>query len=116
MFVKNYGRYGNPWLDGTIVALSGPVSAIIELSDGNRVRRHFEQIRKRYTESAKPKDISDTVVSDELIPMPVVESGTSSQESQIDENGAGGERTLPDPDDFQSADTPPCPEVPSTKR
>ena len=51
--VKNYGRHGNQWLEGIIVTSSGPVSAVVELSDGNRMKRHFEQLRKRHGKSNK---------------------------------------------------------------
>ena len=38
VYVKNYGQYGQRWLEGHVVALRGPVSALVELTDGLRVR------------------------------------------------------------------------------
>ena len=41
-----------------IVTLRGPVSALVELTDGSRVRRHFDQMRRRYSETVTPQ-VSD---------------------------------------------------------
>ena len=51
VFVKNYGCYGSPWLAGCVVELTGPVSVLVELLDGLRVCRHFDQIRNRVIRS-----------------------------------------------------------------
>ena len=106
VFVKNYGCYGNSWLEGTIVALSGSVLAIIELSDGTRVKRHFEQIRKRYTVSAELRDTAVTAIPD-------VNSSTSQTEGLANEDNTSVE---PDSDDHSLSDTRSPPEVPSSKR
>ena len=51
VYVKNYRGSGTQWwLPGKIVSITGPVSAIVELADGTRVRKHFDQIRKREAE------------------------------------------------------------------
>ena len=47
VFAKNYSGTGDRWLSGKTVQVTGPVSAVIELSDGFRVKKHFDQIRKR---------------------------------------------------------------------
>ena len=49
VFAKNYSGTGDRWLSGKIVQVTGPVSAVIELSNGTRVKKHFDQIRKRET-------------------------------------------------------------------
>ena len=49
VFAKNYRRTGDRWLSGKVVQMTGPVSAVIELSDGTRVRKHFDHIRRRET-------------------------------------------------------------------
>ena len=49
VFAKNYSGTGDRWLSGKVVQVTGPVSAVIELSDGTRVRKHFDQIRRRET-------------------------------------------------------------------
>ena len=51
MYVKNYGQYGQRWLEGRVVTQRGPVSALVELTDGLRIRRHFDQMRKRQQET-----------------------------------------------------------------
>lgn len=49
VFAKNYTGAGNRWLSGKVVQVTGPVSAAIELDDGTKVRKHFDQLRKRTT-------------------------------------------------------------------
>ena len=78
VYVKNYGQYGQRWLEGQVVKLLGPVSALVELSDGSRVRRHFEQMRKCYSESGKAK--SQTCLPENFIPSSVSEPTESSSE------------------------------------
>ena len=72
VFVKNYSRHGNLWLDGVIVAVSGPVSVIVELTDGTRVKRHFEQVRKRHIKSSTPRRDNESALPEELFPVPEV--------------------------------------------
>ena len=56
--VKNHGQYGQRWLEGYVVTLRGPVSALVELTDGSRVRRHFDQMWRWYSETVTPQ-VSD---------------------------------------------------------
>ena len=51
MFAKNYSGTGNRWLSGKVIRVTGPVSAVIELSDGTKIQKHFDQIRKVATET-----------------------------------------------------------------
>ena len=84
MYVKNYGQYGQKWLKGQIVTLRGPVSATVELTDGSKIRRHFDQMRKRHSESSTTASTS----SQDLIPesfLPFCSDGPS------DSNGGSGE-------------------------
>ena len=46
MYTKNYSAAGEQWLLGKVVSVTGPVSVIVELTNGTRVRRYFDQIRK----------------------------------------------------------------------
>ena len=57
MFAKNYGP-GEKWLPGTIVSQKGPVSFEVELSNGQKCRRHQDQLRKRVVK--EQEDASDT--------------------------------------------------------
>ena len=86
VFVKNYGRHGNRWLEGIIIALSGPVSAVVELSDGNRVKRHFEQLRKRHGKANKPVRDPESALPEDLIPVPEVGLDSSRSEPESDTN------------------------------
>ena len=87
MFAKNYSGTGNRWLSGKVVRVTGPVSAVIELSDGTKVRKHFDQIRKVATETQSAEDelcddISEPTAEFEL-------------ESAIDSSGSDSESELP---------------------
>lgn len=46
VYITNFGR-GPKLLEGTILRKTGPVSAIIKLTDGREVRRHQDHIRVR---------------------------------------------------------------------
>ncbi len=39
------------WIGGRIIQVTGPVSYVIELDNGNIVRRHVEHIKKKFTET-----------------------------------------------------------------
>ena len=45
VLVKNFNA-GNPWLPGMIHSKTGPSSFTVDLTDGRRVRRHLDQLRK----------------------------------------------------------------------
>ncbi|XP_062374782.1 uncharacterized protein K02A2.6-like [Sardina pilchardus] len=47
VYVKNFAT-GPPWLPGVIQHQSGPVSFLVDLSDGRQVRRHQDHLRDRY--------------------------------------------------------------------
>ena len=49
MYAKNFSAHGPRWLAGHITNLTGPVSVEIQLEDHSRIRRHFDQIRKKST-------------------------------------------------------------------
>ena len=61
MFAKNYAS-GEKWLPGTIVSRKGPVSFEVKLSNGQKCRRHQDQLRKRVVE--EQEDTSETEDSD----------------------------------------------------
>ncbi len=42
-----FGSTLHTWLPGKITKVTGPLSYIIELSDGRSVRRHVDSIRRR---------------------------------------------------------------------
>ena len=56
MYTKNLRGSGPKWLSGTIVKITGPVSVIVELAVGSRVRKHFDQIKKRESDLKESSD------------------------------------------------------------
>ena len=50
MFVQNFG-FGDQWLPGVILSLSGPVSYIVELAGGRQKRCHQDHLRARMPEN-----------------------------------------------------------------
>ena len=121
VFVKNYGRHGNPWLDGIIVALSGPVSVIVELLDGIRVKHHFEQLRKRHVKSPTTITDKESALPEDLIHVPEVRLDMSREQTEREVNDEISPLPESMPDSESGAQTPelsmPSPrEVPSAKR
>ena len=45
VFVKNYGRDRQQWLQGTITKVTGPVSFVVKLQKGGYRRCHQDQLR-----------------------------------------------------------------------
>ena len=45
VLVKNFS-FGDPWLPDVIYSKTGPASFTVHLTDGRRVRRHVDQVRK----------------------------------------------------------------------
>ena len=68
VYFHNYSR-GPRWLPGVVEKCSGPVSLIIKSADGQSIRRHIDQIRKRHSEvkesaAGEPElDLSVTIAS-----------------------------------------------------
>ena len=52
VFARNFGR-GETWLSGHITESSGPVSFQVKLQDGRTIRRHQDQLRKRFTQDVQ---------------------------------------------------------------
>ena len=46
VFVSNTGR-GPKWIEGVVEQQTGPLSFLIRLTDGRRVRKHMDQLRAR---------------------------------------------------------------------
>ena len=46
VWARNFTR-GPKWRSGVISGIRGPVSVWVELSDGSKVKRHYDQIRAR---------------------------------------------------------------------
>ena len=64
VFVRDF-RKPKAWLKGVVLKLNGPVSAQIQLENGQTMRRHLDHIRKCYL---KPRDKDqDSEVHDNVI-------------------------------------------------
>ena len=62
-------RHGEKWLKGSIVEVTGPVSFVIELTNGARVRRHQDQLRHRI---AHQEPTMDSGITTEASPPPEI--------------------------------------------
>ena len=48
VYARNF--HGSPtWVPGVVTAMSGPVSMVIQLEDGQAVRRHTDHVKARST-------------------------------------------------------------------
>ena len=50
------------WLPGIICEVTGPVSYVIELTDGRTVRRHQDHVRRRHDVLPEPLLVAEQVV------------------------------------------------------
>ena len=64
MYARNFSTRGSRWLSGHITKLTGPVSVEVQLEDGSKARRHFDQIRKKHV-SSSPVDSKHEPVDSE---------------------------------------------------
>ena len=74
VLVKNFSS-GEPWLPGLIYSKIGPSSCTVDLTDGRRVRRHLDQLRKNASASIvdEPSTTTDSETNADL-PFPVSNS------------------------------------------
>lgn len=59
------------WIPGVVVELAGPLTLMIELSDGRKVRRHLNHVRWRQQEGLgcpKASEQSQISEGDEILP------------------------------------------------
>ena len=101
---KNHSTQGDNWLEGTVVARSGPVSYMVELYDGRIVRRHASQLLKRDKQCVKtPMQDLNAEVSDEPPETPPYHSDTdvpnetTIHSPQPEAHSPGTETAPPDP-------------------
>ena len=69
VFAQNYG-VGPQWLMGSVVAVDGPVSYVILLSDGRIWRRHTDQLRTKTETQRLPSEARGPLLT-ELPPPPL---------------------------------------------
>lgn len=79
MEVYVFNNHGLPkWLPGTIQEISGPVSAVVKLSDGRTLHKHIDNLRPRtIQEPDVDTDLEDIIpVSTELPVSPQLRRST----------------------------------------
>ena len=65
VYVRNFGS-GSKWLPGVVTTKHGLRMFEVELSDGRKVRRHLNQIRKRTNEASEDREMGDLPI--EVLP------------------------------------------------
>ena len=85
VLVKNFSA-GEPWIPGVIYSKTGPSSFTVDLTDGRRVRRHLDQLRKSTAVTVANESTTTGTNDDDLsIPMSnpsTVESPPSDDSSE----------------------------------
>ena len=73
VLVKNFSA-GDPWLPGMIHSKTGPSLFTVDLTDGRRVRRHLDQLRKNTSAAVVDEPTTKTVDDFSIsVPNPIVE-------------------------------------------
>ena len=80
VLAKNFSS-GNPWLPDVIYSKTGPASFTVDLTDGRRVWRHLDQVRKNtftnvIDEPSITTEMSDTTGTNDDFPISVLNSPT----------------------------------------
>ena len=75
VLVKNFSS-GDPWVTGVIYSKTGPASFTVDLTDGRRVRRHLDQVRKN-TSTSIIDEPPTTVETNDNFPISVLNSPTA---------------------------------------
>ena len=91
VFVRDFPG-GKTWLPGSVVETQGPLSFIVDLEDGRRVRRHIDHVRLRTSESVVTPDTDDWV--DDLITTPSSEPTNANGSDTVNNSNPSCERIL----------------------
>ena len=59
VYIEYFSHAKPKWISGTIQKPTGPVSYSVNLSDGNIVKRHVDNIKARYSASTNPTNGSE---------------------------------------------------------
>ena len=65
VYARNFSTHGSRWLSGHITKLTGPVSVEVQLEDGSKARRHFDQIHKKPVSSSPVDSKHESVDSED---------------------------------------------------
>ena len=69
VFARNFRR-GKPWLPGVVIRRAGPLSLMVEVTDGRLLRRHLNHLRDRIGEAPPEEPEPDDWVCLEPIGQP----------------------------------------------
>ena len=92
VFVLNPGR-GSKWLPGDVINRIGNSLFVVELSNGQTVRKHIDQLRLRHCDPNPPNNIQP-FEGDSLVSVPIVSQVPEPTES---EPGSGVVEPAPPP-------------------
>ena len=70
---------GPAWLEGTVVSSCGPLSYLVDLSDGRTICRHIDHLRTRTAADSSGVDIPGQDEDDELLSIPSGEIVTTDE-------------------------------------
>jgi len=109
VYARNFGS-GSQWLHGTVVEVTGPLSYKVKLPDGRVLRRHVDQVRRRWAED-KPQQTS---------PLPMCPDPTLPDEEPSVTVSPQPRLVLTDPDPASPSQPVvthgPCPATPARSR
>ncbi|KAL5481520.1 hypothetical protein EMCRGX_G021699 [Ephydatia muelleri] len=82
VYARNF--HGSPtWVPGVVTAMSGPVSMVIQLEDGQAVRRHTDHIKARSTTSEPQVPKTTTAVQqDDIVDLPDIQEEAATRDEE----------------------------------
>lgn len=95
VFVKDHRSVKLRWLPGVVSDISGPVSCVVELQEGMHVKRHFDQIRIRYSKDSSEDAVLPTSVEDPTVILDTVEPEVVQPEVVVEPPVAPTTKTVP---------------------
>ena len=109
MFAKNFTGTLPRWLPGTVIQVTGPVSYVIKLTNGQTVRRHVDAVRSREGDAdstplpepsplAVPLSVPFTVQPQPVTPPPQPDADVPT--APLEENTATYDQITADPDEI----------------
>ena len=95
VYAESFTGSGPRWVPGVILAVTGPLSYLIKLANGNTVRRHVDSVKERITETNKENigpcstsegdwpGLKSTQEQDVVVEPPTAEMSTTTSEPRI---------------------------------
>eukprot|EP00731_Ephydatia_muelleri_P012399 Em0006g1293a len=82
VYARNF--HGSPtWVPGVVTAMSGPVSMVIQLEDGQAMRRHTDHIKARSTTSEPQVPKTTTAVQqDDIVDLPDIQEEAATRDEE----------------------------------